>query len=195
MKVKLLDSTVDPLFVISMAARTCYASRQKDTVQGRADFVKGLIKAGHETPLEFASATFDISGISISCQNQIVRHRHASFCVQSGRYVDQRANDCILPYGLLSAYEGAEDYVKEAKELYKKLVINGVKCEDARALLPQGMATNMCVNMNFRTLRHFLKLRLSPRAQDEVRHVAREIYNSCLEKWPWLVEDLEVYAR
>lgn len=164
MKVKLLDGTVDPLFIISMAARTCYASRKKDTVQGRAEFVKGLIKAGHETPLEFASATFDISGISISCQNQIVRHRHASFCVQSGRYVDQRENDCILPYGLLSAYEGAEDYVKEAKELYKKLVINGVKCEDARALLPQGMATKMCVNMNFRTLRHFLKLRLSPRA-------------------------------
>ena len=191
MQVKLLDSTVDPLFVISMAARTCYASRKKDTVQGRADFVKGLIKAGHETPLEFASATFDITGISISCQNQMVRHRHASFCVQSGRYVDQRENDCILPYGLLSAYEGAEDYVKEAKDLYKKLVINGVKCEDARALLPQGMATNMCVNMNFRTIRHFLKLRLHPTAQDEVRQVAREIYNICQEKWPWLITGLE----
>lgn len=494
MQVKLLDSTVDPLFVISMAARTCYASRKKDTVQSRAEFVKGLIKAGHETPLEFASATFDITGISISCQNQMVRHRHASFCVsgdtristssnktnkktiselfnlpkqyqnmlqvrcvdektgvlgydsvagiykngikdvflvktdlgykvkttadhqfltvegwkrlqdikigekvytngqelyknkewlkgkyidqnlrqvdiaalcgvsshtirawvrklklqkpcrfkighiphnkglnkynyqplqrvsekrkgksyytppsqekspfwkglkatnsagynrifknfikthkcslcgfegiteihhkdknpansekdnlielcvschkamhksdvkkgirpskivsieycgkevvydlsmagkhknfigngfvlhncvQSGRYVDQRENDCIIPYGLLSVYEGAEDYVKEAKELYKKLVINGVKCEDARALLPQGMATNMCVNMNFRTIRHFLKLRLPSTAQDEVRQVAREIYNICQEKWPWLITGLE----
>ena len=191
MKVSLLDSTVDPLFVISMAARTCYASRKKDTTKGREDFVKGLIRAGHETPLEFASATFDITGISISCQNQMVRHRHASFCVQSGRYVDQRENECILPYGLLSIYEGAEDYVKEAKELYKKLVINGVKCEDARALLPQGMATNMCVNMNFRTIRHFLKLRLHPRAQDEVRMVAREIYNICQEKFPWLVEDIK----
>jgi len=190
MKVELLDSTTDPLFVISMAARTCYASRKKDNPMNRVDFVKGLIKAGHETPLEFASATFDVSGISISCQNQMVRHRHASYCVQSGRYVDQRKNDCILPYGLLSAYEGAEDYVKEAKELYKKLVINGVKCEDARALLPQGMATNLCVNMNFRTIRHFLKLRLSPRAQAEVRQVAKSIYDICNDKWPWLLEGI-----
>ena len=190
MKVELLDSTTDPLFVISMAARTCYASRKKDNPMNREDFVKGLIKAGHETPLEFASATFDVSGISISCQNQMVRHRHASFCVQSGRYVDQRENNCILPYGLLSAYEGAEDYVREAKELYKKLVINGVKCEDARAILPQGMATNLCVNMNFRTLRHFLKLRLSPRAQSEVRAVAKAIYDICNDKWPWVLEGI-----
>lgn len=190
MKVELLDCTTNPLFVISMAARTCYASRKKDNPMNREGFVKGLIKAGHETPLEFASATFDVSGISISCQNQMVRHRHASFCVQSGRYVDQRENDCILPYGLLSAYEGAEDYVREAKELYKKLVINGVKCEDARALLPQGMATNLCVNMNFRTLRHFLKLRLSPRAQSEVRAVAKAIYDICNDKWPWVLEGI-----
>ena len=70
MRVSLLDSTIAPLFVISMAARTCYASRKKDNPMNREGFVKGLIKAGHETPLEFAYATFDISGISISCQNQ-----------------------------------------------------------------------------------------------------------------------------
>ena len=47
MKVELLDCTTDPLFVISMAARTCYDSRSKDQVNKRADFVKGLIKSGH----------------------------------------------------------------------------------------------------------------------------------------------------
>ena len=117
MEVKLIDSTTDPLFLISYAARKCYNSLDKDVLSKRAEFVKGLIKAGHETPLEFANATFEINGISISCQNQMVRHRHASFCVQSGRYVDQRNNDCVLPYELLAQYEGAEDYVKEAKEL------------------------------------------------------------------------------
>lgn len=30
MKVELLDSTVDPLYVISVCARTCYNSRAKD---------------------------------------------------------------------------------------------------------------------------------------------------------------------
>jgi thymidylate synthase (FAD) len=190
MEVKLIDSTVDPLFVISYAARKCYNSWDKDVLSKRDEFVKGLIKSGHETPLEFANATFEINGISISCQNQMVRHRHASFCVQSGRYVDQRNNDCILPYELLAKYEGAEDYVKEAKALYTKLVNNGVKREDARFLLPQGMVTNLLVNFNFRALRHFLKLRLDKHAQAEIRQVAREIYFICLEKWGWLVEDI-----
>ena len=49
----------------------------------------------------------------------------------------------------------------------------------------------MTVTMNFRALRHFLKLRLSKRAQWEVRQIALEMYEICREKWPWLVEDIK----
>lgn len=191
MKVELLDCTTDPLFVIAMAARTCYNSRSKDQVNKRADFVKGLIKSGHETPLEFASATFDINGISRICQNQLVRHRHASFCVLSERYVDISKMEITFPYEVLRQYEGAIDYVSEAKRIYKDLLALGVKREDARFLLPQGINTNVCVNMNFRALRHFLKLRLDKHAQWEIRKVAMEIYDICNERWPWLVFDME----
>lgn len=180
-KVKIYDVKKMPVFCVQVSTGIII-------VRGKTG---KTFLCGNCTPLEFASATFDVTGISISCQNQMVRHRHASFCVQSGRYVDQRENECIIPYGVLSEYEGAADYVKEAKELYKKLVINGVRCEDARALLPQGMATKLCVNMNFRTLRHFLKLRLHPTAQWEVRQVARKIYEIAQDKWGWLVEDIK----
>lgn len=191
MKVALLDSTVDPLYVISMCARTCYNSRAKDQVGKRADFVKGLIKSGHETPLEFASATFDISGISRVCQNQIVRHRiGCSYCVQSMRYVDVSDNEVIMPVKALSADDSCVDFVRKAKDFYKKLVQNDVPKEDARMFLPLGMTTNMCMHMNFRSLRHFLKLRLDRHSQWEVRQVAKEIYEICQDKWPWLVEDL-----
>ena len=190
MKVELLDCTTDPLFVISMAARTCYNSRNKDDINKRDAFVKGLIKSGHETPLEFASATFDIKGISRICQNQLVRHRHASFCVLSERYVDISKMEITFPYEVLRQYEGAIDYASEAKRIYKDLLALGVKREDARFLLPQGINTNVCVNMNFRALRHFLKLRLDKHAQWEIRKVAMEIYDICNERWCWLVEDL-----
>ena len=190
MKVKLIDCTTDPLFIISYAARTCYNSHNKDVLAKRADFVKGLIKSGHETPLEFASATFEITGISRICQNQMVRHRHASFCVMSERYVDVTKQEMTYPYELLRQYAGAVDYVADAKRIYKKLLNSGVKKEDARFLLPQGLTTNLCVNMNFRALRHFLKLRLDIHAQWEIREVALEIYDICKERWPWLVEDL-----
>lgn len=190
LKVKVVDCTSDPLFIISYAARKCYNSWDKDTLNTRADFVKGLIKSGHETPLEFASVTFEVSGISRVCQNQMVRHRHASFCVLSERYVDVSKMDCVLPATLLREFEGAYDLVEQAKKCYKYIVSCGIKKEDARMLLPQGLETSLCVNFNFRSLRHFLKLRLDKTAQWEIRQVAREIYNICQENWGWLVEDI-----
>lgn len=191
MKVELLDSTVDPLFVISTCARTCYNSRSKDVLGGRADFIKGLIKAGHTSVLENAIATFDITGISRVCQNQIVRHRiGCSYCVQSARYVNIADNEATMPYSALSVSDGCNDFVHKAKEFYKHLVKNGVPREDARMFLPMGMHCNMTMTMNFRAIRHFLKLRLSPKAQWEIRKVAMEILYICKERWPWLVEDI-----
>lgn len=190
MRVELFDSTNDPLRVISYAARTCYNSHDKDDELKRDVFVQGLIKSGHETPLEFASATFVVSGISRVCQNQMVRHRHASFCVQSERYVDMSNVGCVLPASLLKEYEGAYDYAEQAKKIYKYLISCGVKKEDARMLLPQGLETTLCVNMNFRAIRNFLKLRLDRHAQWEIRLVAKEIFGICEVLWPWLVEDL-----
>lgn len=191
MKVTLLDSTKDPAWLISMAARRCYASRSKDTPEGRFCFIKGLIKAGHTSVLEHATATFDIEGISRACQNQIVRHRiGCSYCVESMRYVDVSEAEIVVPHKLFMAFPEIVDVMKETKQLYAELVRLGVPKEDARALLPLGTATNMTVTMNFRAIRHFLKLRLSKHAQDEVRQVAYQIYKICLEKWPWLVFDI-----
>lgn len=45
------------------------------------------IAMGHLSPIEHASATFEISGISRTCSHQLVRHRLASYSQQSQRYV------------------------------------------------------------------------------------------------------------
>lgn len=191
MNVSLLDSTVDPLFVISMCARTCYNSRAKDDINTRAQFVKGLIKSGHTSVLENAIATFDIKGISRACQNQIVRHRiGCSYCVQSMRYVNVEKNEVIIPRKLFMEWPDAPEAVNEIRKMYKELLNIGVPKEDARYLLPLGTATNMTMTMNFRAIRHFLKLRLDKKAQWEIQQVAYAIYKICQEKWPWLVEDI-----
>lgn len=192
MKVELIDYTTDAEWVITHAARTCYNSQDKDDLSKRGEFIQGLIKAGHETPLEFASATFDIKEVSRVCQNQIVRHRiGCSYCVESERFVDMSKAGCVLPYGLQSVDDKANEMVGMMIEYYCSLIRSGVAREDARMILPQGMHTNMCVHMSFRAIRHFLKLRMDRHAQYEVRQVAKEIYNICQEKWPWLVFDLK----
>ena len=190
MKVELLDHTKDAAFNICFAARTCYNSWDKDKPKERGEFIKALIKAKHETPLEFAHTMWHITGISRICQNQIVRHRIASYCVMSQRYVDSSDLDCILPVSVLELTDSAYDLAKSCRDLYKKLVENGVPKEDARMLLPQGTETQMCMDMNFRSLRHFMQLRLDKHAQWETRQVAREIYLACKELFPWLVADI-----
>lgn len=192
MKVSLLDHTVDPLFVISKAARTCYQSEDKDELSKREGFVKGLIKSGHLSPLEFAEVTWDIGDVSRVLLAQATRHRIASFCVESQRYCDTKENPVIMPVSALKIDSGCLDFVNACKKFYSKLVENGVPKEDARYFLPMGITCNFKMKMNFRELRHFLKLRLDRHAQWEIRELAMEMYYICQEKWPWLVEDIKI---
>lgn len=191
MKVELLDSTVDPLFVISKCARTCYQSEDKDELQKREGFIRGLIKSKHESPLEFMWTVWDIKGISRVCLAQLTRHRIASYCVESQRYCDTSENDCVIPVKALCVDDSCVDFVKKAKEFYKKLVLAGVPKEDARYFLPMGTTCNLKVGMNLRELRSFFKLRLDRHAQWEIRLLAKEMYNIIKEQWPVLVEDID----
>ena len=68
----------------------------------------------------------------------------------------------------------------------------GAKKDIARAVLPQATATEIIMTMNFRSLRHFLKLRLHKSAHANIRDIARKIYDIVKEKYPVFVEDLNV---
>lgn len=195
MQVKILDITTDALYNISMAARTCYNSREKDDINKRAEFIKGLIKSGHETPLEFANVTFDVKDISRCCLAQVTRHRIGiSFCVESQRYVNQNDSDVILPKSIQDN-KIAWNYFIHAKQLaqtnYIELLKLGIPKEDARYILPEGTCTNLTVCFNFRELRHFLKLRLDKHAQWEIRELAKQMKDLMMAKgYGCIVEDI-----
>ena len=193
MKVSIITHTPDPEFIICLAGRTCYNSRNKDIPSKRGEFIKKFaIEAGHDSLLEHATISFDVEGISRFTQNQIVRHRiGCSYCVQSLRYCDARKLDIIIEPNLAKKDDSVFDLIHTIKSFYCKLVDNGVPKEEARALLPLGTATNMVITMNFRALRHFLKLRLDTHAQREIRELAQEMKALIIEKgWAWLVEDI-----
>ena len=54
-------------------------------------FLDMLTEIGHASPIEHASFTFAIEGVSRSLLAQITRHRIASYSVQSQRYVKLRS--------------------------------------------------------------------------------------------------------
>ena len=74
---------------------------------------------------------------------------------------------------------------------YAALLENGIKPEIARYVLPNACETQIVMSMNFRELRHFIKLRTSPSALPEMREVAKRVKNICVELWPKIFGDLD----
>lgn len=206
MNVKLIAHTVMPEKVVASAAKLCYSDTgAMNLMDGLTDekaesFVEMLSSIGHESPIEHASFTFAIEGVSRSLLAQITRHRLASFSVQSQRYVKLTNFEYITPPEI-SADETAlrlfESTMQTCVESYRKLTeileerhyqdflnqgfsekqarqkAEKKAIEDARFVLPNAGETKMVVTMNARELLHFFKLRCCQRAQWEIRNLAK----------------------
>ena len=164
-----------PEGLLEVAGRSCYRSEPKDD-PGR--FLAARIREGHESIIEHASVTFDISGISRACSHQLVRHRLASYSQESQRYVDMRDPEFVIPPSIRENAESLrvwEEHMDRVQEAYRRLREQGVRKEDARFVLPNAAATRIVVTMNFRALRHFFSVRCHKAAQWEIRNLALEM--------------------
>lgn len=197
LKVTLLTYTPEPQKIMAAAAKLCYARADIDTVmegltpektEGFIDMLSGL---GHESPMEHMNFTFGIENVSRSLLAQITRHRHASFSVQSQRYVKEMDFEFITPPQIEENAAAKQLYLRTMKDIassYNSLADNLKKAniesgmeeraaekkaiEDARYVLPYACTTKMIVTMNARSLMNFFKLRCCNRAQWEIRELA-----------------------
>lgn len=175
---------------IEIAGRVCYQSEPKGEPE---KFIRMLIKRGHESVLEHGSLTFKVR-TNRAIANEIVRHRLASYSQESTRYVrydDIEFIPWVDPRGLMVKYVyDLEDLYKDLEFLYKKLIEDNFKPEEARDILPNATATTLVMTMNFRELRHFLKLRLDKAAHPQIRELAGMMLEILKEKYPVFVEDI-----
>lgn len=163
------DGTPEDL--LEHAGRVCYRSESRGEP---GKFLRARIREGHESLIEHASATFEISGISRACSHQLVRHRLASYSQESQRYVDMSDPEWALPPAILDNPEAKaiwDDFAEEVTEVYRSLRDLGIRKEDARFALPNAAATRIVTTMNFRELLHFFRIRISRAAQWEIRDV------------------------
>ena len=193
LKVLLLKHTPDPEETIAMAAKLCYSPsdisslKEKIATKDQKKFVEKLINIGHMTPIEHATFTFAIEGISRACSHQLVRHRLASYSQQSQRYVSEEAGfDYVIPPVIKEDKELKSiftAFIKDAQNAYNTMVTKlnekGVKGEaanqDARFILPNAAETKIVVTMNARELLHFFKQRCCNRAQWEIRAMSDQM--------------------
>ncbi len=180
-----------PEELLEHAGRVCYRSESRGEP---GKFLMARVREGHESLIEHASATFEISGVSRACTHQLVRHRIASYSQESQRYVDLSNPEYVIPPSVagdpeaMAVWQQATEGLAEA---YRRLRQRGIFKEDARFLLPNATATRIVVTMNFRSWRHFIKQRaLNRAAQWEIRQVANRILDILYEQAPSVFEDL-----
>lgn len=192
LSVTLLSSTPNAEETVALAGRLCYSAvgakelNKEMKREEKKRLLELLIKGGHHSPLEHASFTFGIEGISRACSHQLVRHRIASYSQQSQRYVKENDFDFIVPPQIKKDKELEEKFLEtmsSLSEVYKffvkKLLGRGrskeESQEDSRFILPNACETKIVMSMNARELMHISNLRLCTRAQWEIRQLFRAI--------------------
>lgn len=180
--------TPDALQLIERAGRTCYKSEDKITDGSAEKFVRMLIKRGHEAMLEHAHAT-----VRIVCDrgvtHELVRHRiGVAYAMESSRYVSYAGGVTFiippwidLPPGEWADIPKLDEFATEddcfwarsmydAEEMYRVLIERWTP-QQARAVLPNSLKTEIVVTANLREWRHIFKLRTAPDAHPQIREV------------------------
>lgn len=192
-KVFLISHTPDPEQLVATASKLCYSDADIESLQAGVElrdqtkFLNKLVELGHLSPVEHASFTFGVEGVSRSLLAQLTRHRVASFSVKSQRYVgalsDGGTFSYVVPQGIeklgAEAVRRFEEQMLQMQQWYDDWVgllgRNEAGYEDARFVLPNAAETKLIVTMNARELAHFFNLRCCNRAQWEIRNLAWEM--------------------
>lgn len=180
---------------IVQAARVSYGAGTKSVREDRG-LIRYLLRHDHTTPFEMVVLKFHIKA-PIFVVRQWIRHRTASVNEESARYSivrDEFHEPSVADVGFQSKdnKQGRSQepvpqeivdrflsYLKENRETaysqYEQFLQDNVARELARTVLPLSVYTQFYWQMNLHNLFHFLRLRLDPHAQKEIRDFAEQV--------------------
>ena len=173
---------------IEKYGRTCYKSEDKITDDSAEKFVKMIIKNGHESVLEHEKITVRIvcdRGVS----HEIVRHRIGSYSQESTRYCNYSGEVKYIQPDFLLEFEDL-DLLEKIESHYQKRISQGLKPQQARYFLPNGLKTEIVCTYNLREWRLFFKQRTSPAAHPQMREITIPLLNEFREKIPIVFDEI-----
>ncbi len=183
---------------IEACGRVCYKSEGKIEEGSAEKFVANIIKRGHEAVLEHASITVKFV-VDRGVSHEIVRHRIASYCQESTRYCNYSKEDFgkeitfIIPDYLVygsTAWKTWKETMKACEDAYFKLLDLGLLPQEARAVLPNSLKTEVVMTANLREWRTFFKLRTADAAHPQMREVTRPLLDELKELIPVVFDDI-----
>jgi thymidylate synthase (FAD) len=178
---------IHPEGLIVYCARVSNPKNQLN-VETAAKLLSYCINHGHWSIFEMVDFTVEIQ-TSRAIAAQVLRHKSASFQEASQRY---SAATSFEPVELRGAAEKnrqssskplhdkeldylVEGHIKNAHDLYEKLLDRGVSKECARMILPLTTQTTLYMKNSVRNWIHYLTLRCQDDTQKEHRDLARKI--------------------
>jgi thymidylate synthase (FAD) len=210
--VELQDLMGDDNAVVA-AARTSFLGESKGPEQDKR-LLFYLLRHRHTTPFEMVEFKFRVRAPVVTWW-QWVRHRTFSFNAQSGRYTpfDESAFYVVQPdewrrqspsnkqasEGLVEEAgwltDALERHYTDGYQLYQQALAAGVAREQARLFLAGfGVYYTWVAKVDAHNLMHFLKLRMAPDAQYEVRVYAQAIFEHFFKPaLPWTAEAFEKF--
>jgi thymidylate synthase (FAD) len=205
-----VGSTAD--YAIAQAARTSYGRGTKKLNEDEG-LIRYLMRHKHTTPFEFCELKFHVR-MPIFVARQWIRHRTASVNEYSARYsivpdqfyiprsehVQEQSMANKQGRGDHSGPEAAADFVevcmdtgREAYSRYQGAVDANIARELARIVLPVNAYTEWYWKCNLHNLFHFLRLRMDPHAQMEIRVYAEAMYRLIKPFFPIACQAFEDY--
>jgi len=187
---------------IVQAARVSYGAGTKRIHEDRG-LIRYLMRHRHTTPFEMCEIKFHVR-VPMDCWRQWIRHRTASTNEYSTRYsvaIDSAQRTAAGEWRLQSKKnkQGSEEYLdptrggklseKEAelhalsRKIYEERLAEGISREQARKDLPLSTYTEAYWKTNLHNLLHFLRLRMDPHAQEEIRAYADIIGREIVSRW------------
>lgn len=178
---------------IERCGRVSHQSKPRE--DSAEQFVRMVIKRGHESVLEHVSLTFHIV-CDRAIMAELTRHRLASFTVESTRYVKYDKLEVIAP-PLENVYREMhfKDCTGAAEDIYSRWLRLGVAPEIARTVLPQCLKSELYMTANLREWRHILKLRTDKAAHPQMRLIAGQILDTFRKHLPVIVEDIRAESE
>lgn len=186
------------------AARVSYGKVSTEISERDRGLIRYLTEHEHTSPFEHNQLSFRIKA-PLFVARQWMRHRMNSYNEISYRYVKaplefyipatwryQDATNRQCSSGNFNNQQMLENYTKSlelARESYEQLLEAGVARELARGVLPLCTYTEFIFTCNLHSLMHFLRLRLAPGAQHEIKVFAQGLYDLALPHFPIALEE------
>lgn len=187
--------------LIEKAGRTAYKSENLITDESAEGFIKKIVSLEHESVLEHFYITVRVicdRGVS----HELVRHRIASYTQESTRYCNYSKGKFgkeltfIKPFFWSIDSNRYQIWLKTMEYIensYLELIESGATPQEARAILPNSLKTEIVVTMNVRSWRNFFRLRAVKTAHPQMREIAIPILNHFKKELPYLFDlDLDI---